>query len=375
MAVTAAHPHFIQPDNAAVFIGGGADTLTCPCGRTLIEGYEPARYLAVAIQCGGCGSITETPGLPAGRAIPTPVVLAEEAAEAVSGRRLPDGASLFGRAEMNRVMALYRPRTLANNVYGFSDALLDDVAATAERLTGRALPDTASGAADGLAQHALAWSLRHLRGRLRAGSWACFEAHATSIACITIAAFQHFTLTWQHHPMFPAMVATAAARGFSLHGTALFAAGHCLLMQKNGVGFPEPSLVTGQIETLRLAVGPSRSVDVVPHVFDRFEVPWGRAWNPEALRRAVHDAVEAEQGRINPRHPGMLLLSPGNALTGFDEALTEAVQAVMQAIGSRHRSLVAIAPILLRLVPCQSPTEVRFGYGLIPKENRHFRSA
>ena len=374
MAVATAKPHFVQPENAAVFIGTGASALTCACGQTLIEGYEQPRYVAVAFQCGACGSITETPGLPAGRTIPTPAVIAEEAAEIVSGRTLPAGATLFGRAEMNRVVNLYRPRTPASNIYSFTDALLDDAGATAERLTGGALPDTAPGF-DGLARHALAWSLRHLRARLRAESWACFEEPATAIACSTVAAFQHFTATWQQHPMFPAMVATAGARGFSTHGVALFAAGHCLVMQKNGVGFPAPSPVTGQIETLRLATGPSRAVDIVLHVFDQFEVPWGRPWTPDALRRAVQDAIESEQGRINPRHPGMLVLSPGAALAGFDEALIQAVQAVIQAIGRRHRSLMAAVSIVLRLFPAKSPTEVQFGYGFFPAENRHFRAA
>jgi hypothetical protein len=373
VAVGASKPHFVQRESAAVFIGTGASALTCTCGQTLIEGYEQPRYLGLAIQCGGCGSVIETPGLPAGRTVPTPVVIAEEVAETVSGRTLPVGATLFGRAEMDRVIGLYRPRTPASNVYSFTEALLDEAEASAERLTGGALPEVAAGAAEGLARHALAWSLRHLRGRWRAGAWSCFDDSATAIACNTVAGFQHFTATWGQHPMFPAMVATAGARGFSAHGLALFAAGHCMLTQNNRVGFPAPSLETGQIELLRLATGPSRSVDIVPHVFDRFEVPWGRAWSPEALRKAVQEAVEAEQGRINPRHPGMLLLSPGSALAGFDEALIQAIQAVVQDIGRRHRSLMAIAPIVLRLVPGQVPTEVQFGYGLFPVENRQFK--
>lgn len=373
MAVTAARPHFVQVGNAAVFVGTGASALTCACGQTLIEGYDQPRYRAVAIRCGACREITETPGLPAGRTMPAPILAAEEAGEFVSGRVLPEGTTLFGRAEMDRVLGLYQPRTPANNVYAFSGALLDDAEAASRRLTGVPLPEVAGGFEEGLAQHALAWSLRHLRERLEGGSWACLEDPPTSIACVTVAAFQHFTATWQMHPMFPVMVDTAAARGFSVHGLALFAAAHCLIMQKNPVGFPDPSPVTRQIEALRLAISPARSVDVVPHVFGRFEVPWGRPWTPDTLRRAVQDAIEAEQGRINPKHPGMLLLSPGAALAGFDEALIQAVQAVVQAVGGRHRSLMGVAPIVLRLFPAKAPTEVQFGYGFFPVENRHFR--
>ncbi len=373
MAVAAAKPHFVQSESAAVFIGTGASALTCTCGQTLIEGYEQPRYLGLAIQCGGCGSVVETPGLQAGRTVPTPVVIAEEVAEAVSGRVLPAGATLFGRAEMDRVVGLYRPRTPASNVYRITAALLEEAEESAERLVG-VLPAVAAGAADGLAQHALAWSLRHLRGRVAVDGWGCFEESGTAIACCTVAGFLHFVATWEQHPMFPAMVATAGARGFSAHGLALFAAGHCMLMQNNRVGFPAPSLETGQIELLRLATGPSRSVDIVPHAFDRFEVPWGRAWTPALLRKAVQEAIEAEQGRINPRHPGMLLLSPGSAMAGFDEALIQAIQGVVQDIGRRHRALMAIAPIMLRLVPGKAPDEVQFGYGFFPVENKHFKA-
>ena len=274
---------------------------------------------------------------------------------------------------MDRVTGLYRPRTPASNVYAVTDALLDETAALFAQLTGAELPSVVADFADGVAQHALAWSVLHLRERLRAETWACLETPASSVASVTLTGFHHFVATWSHHPLFPAMVATAADRGFSAHGVALFAAAHCLLMQNNRVGFPTPSGTPGRVDYVRLATGPSQSIPVLTNVFDRFEVPWGRPWNADSLRAAVQEAIESEQGRINPRNPGMLLLSPGSALAGFDEALTQAVQSVMQAIGRRHRGLLAAAPILLRLLPGPDRHAVQFGYGLFPIQNRHFR--
>ncbi len=60
-------------------------------------------------------------------------------------------------------------------------------------------------------------------------------------------------------------------------------------------------------------------------------------------------------------------------MAGFDEALIQAVQAVMQVIGKRHRGLMAAGPIVLRLLPGPDAHAVQFGYGLFPVENRHYR--
>jgi hypothetical protein len=90
------------------------------------------------------------------------------------------------------------------------------------------------------------------------------------------------------------------------------------------------------------------------------------------LAVTVSDAVAAAQGRINWRNPGMLLLSPGAALAGFDEALIEAVAAAMQAQGRKNRGLLAVAPIVLRLQPMPDPHVVRFGYGLFPITNQQY---
>jgi hypothetical protein len=89
---------------------------------------------------------------------------------------------------------------------------------------------------------------------------------------------------------------------------------------------------------------------------------------------AVTDAVLASQGRSNRNNPGLLPLSPGIALSGFDEALIQAVQAAMQAVSRRNRGLMAVAPIVLHIQSLPDPHVLWFGYGLFAVLNRRDRS-
>jgi hypothetical protein len=372
-----AEPNFIQSCEGPVFVGPGNGTLACACGQVLIEGYDPARFLGVAIRCGRCAEVTATPPLPASRAPPAAVVVAETVAEPRTvTTTLPANVHVAGRIEYDRIAALYQPHTPADNVYRISAALLDQVVAAHEAALGVPLPESVLSSDDpfaGSKQHALAWAVAHLRARLRADSWASRESEASSAAATNVAAFLHFVRTWSHHPLFPAMAATAAERGFSLHGLAPFAAAHCLTMQGNRIGFPTPQEVPGRIGFIYVAAGPSGMVAVHPEVFDRFEYPYGRTLEPAELQAAVTAVVQRSQGRINLKNPGILLLSPGVALGGFDEALIEAVKTAVQAAGRGNRGLMAVAPMMLRMQDTPDPHAVRFGYGLFPILNRHYR--
>jgi hypothetical protein len=372
-----AEPNFVQACEGPIFTGPGDGTLACACGQVLIAGYDPARFLGIAIRCGRCADVTATPPLPTGTSPPPAVVIAETAAETRSAAMtLPAHVHIVGRAEYDRIAALYQPHTPEDNIYRISAELLDRVAAEYEAAIGQPLPEGASAAEDpfaGSVQHALAWAVAHLRGRLRADSWASRESEATSAAATNVAAFLHFVRTWSHHPLFPAMAATAAERGFSLHGLAPFAAAHCLTAQGNRIGFPNPKGAPGRIGFLYVAAGPSDMVVLHPEVFDRFEYPYGRSWDAAALRDAVSRVVLHAQGRINLKNPGVLLLSPGVAMGGFDEALIEAVRAATESAGRRNRGLMAVAPIVLRMQDTPDLHAVRFGYGLFPIVNRHYR--
>ena len=359
-----------------MFIGTGDGILECRCGNRLIEQYDPARFLAVGLQCGRCGQVTTTPGLTDGARPPFAVIIAEPVAQPrTSTTTLTPSAYIIGRAEMDRITALYTPVTPPDFTYTISDALLEEAIAAYSRVTGERLPSWDADLAApyrGLREHALAWAVQHLRARMRQGSWACMDDIPTPIAVVTIAGFLHFVATWSHHPLFGSMVAGASAHGFSVHDLAPFAAAHCATMMGNRISYPpavgEPPRITG----FNLATGPTDLTQVHIDVFDRFEVPFGKAWDPASLRSAVGDHIAASQGRINPRNHGLLILSPGIALLGFDEALIRAVQETLQAHGRRHRGLMAVAPMVLRLQPLADRHMVRLCYGFFPIPNRHF---
>jgi hypothetical protein len=377
--------HFRQGGDAPALVGAGDGTLACGCGHVLIEAFHPAQFLGVGIQCARCGAVTTTDILPAGKMPPDGLSTAEPSTEPrLRAMKVPAGVAVVGRAEMDRLGTLLRPVTPPDTIYRISADLLDQAAALFEHHAGGPLPAIESGpdVFAGLGQHALAWAVRHLRARISEDSWGCTADAPTANAVTHVAGFLHFVATWSRHPLFPAMVATAADSGpahdglaqggFSLHGLALFAAAHAMALAGNRVGFQQPTGYPGRIEHFNLATGATETVRVQMDVFDRFAFPFGRAWDPASLRAAVSDTVAAAQGRINLRNPGVLLLSPGSALDEFDKALTAAVKAAMQGQGRQNRGLMAVAPIVLRLQPLPDPHAVRLVYGLFPIANRHF---
>jgi hypothetical protein len=372
-----AETHFVQGGDGPILIGSGPGTLACSCGNPLIQGFDEARFLAIGIQCARCSAVTTTARLPEGKLPPRSAIVAAPSAEPrMTAMTVPPDITVVGQDEMGRLRALFQPAS-PDNTYVVSDALLDAVVAAFERHAGGGLPGLGAGVSDdpfaGLREHALGWAVRHLRGRLQSGPWACVENAPTANAVIHVTGFLHFVATWSRHPLFPAMLATAGDRGFSLHGLAPFAAAHCLTMMGNRISFPEPVGYPGRIEGFSVATGPNDTVGVRVEVFDRFEFPFGRAWDPVGLRAAVSDVLAAAQGRINLRNPGVLALSPGTALAGFDEALIEAIKSSVQELGRKNRGLMAVAPIVLRLQALADTHSIRFGYGFFPIANRHYR--
>jgi hypothetical protein len=368
--------HFVQGGDVPVLGGAGDGTLPCACGNILIEGFQPTQFLGVGIQCARCGAVTTTPPLPDGRMLPPFVITAQPSAEPrVGAMKVPDRVALAGRAEMDRLGTLFRPATPEDSVYQVSPELLDRAEAAFERHVGGALPvvdaDPANAFA-GVRDHALAWAVRHLRARLQDESWACMQDAPTANAVTHVAGFMHFVATWSRHPLFPAMAATAGDRGCSLHGLALFAAAHSLALMGNRIGFDEPTGYPARINGFNLATGQTSVARVHLTVFDRFEFPFGQPWDHASLRAAVLDVVAGSQNLINLRNPGLLLLSPGTTLPGYDEALIEAVKAALLSLGRKNRGLMAVAPIVLRLQALPDPHAARFGYGLFPVRNRRY---
>jgi hypothetical protein len=368
--------HVVQALDGPILIGSGDGMFSCTCGNPLIEGFRPQQFLAIGIQCARCEAVTTTPPLAAGETPPrTMMVMEPSATPRTSPMTVPSHVAAVGRTEMDRLGTLFRPATPPDTAYQITGALLDQAADAFEGYLGHELPEIPPDPANvyaGLRDHALAWAVRHLRVRMQAGAWSCVEDTPTASAVVHVTGFLHFVATWSHHPLFPAMAATADTRGFSIHGLALFAAAHSMAVTGNRVGFQPPTGYPGHIESFDLATGATEVVAVQLEVFDRFELPFGRPWDYASLSAAVSEAVAAAQGRINLRNPGVLLLSPGAAVTGYDEAMFEAVKAAMQSLGRKNRGLMAVAPIVLRVQPMPDPHTVRIGYGLFPVNNRHY---
>jgi hypothetical protein len=352
--------HFVQAGDGPVLVGAGVGSLVCSCGQVLIQGYEPARFLGIGVQCGRCGAATSTPELPAGDLPPRSAIVAAPSAEPrTAAMTVRPGVSVVGQAEMGRLQALFQPVS-PDHVYRISPALLDQT----EAAFGGSL---AAAAGD----HPLGSAVRFLRGIMASG--VRLADAPTAAALVQVIGFLHFVATWSRHPLFPAMMATAGDRGFDLHGLTPFAAAHCLMMMGNRVRFPEPLGYPGRIEGFDLVTGAASTVGVNVEVFDRFEYPAGWQWDPTSLLTAVSEVLAGAQGRINLRNPGLLVLSPGVALGGFDEALIVAVKDAMSALGRRNRGLMAVAPVVLRLQALPDLGSVRFGYGIFPITNRHYR--
>ena len=369
--------HYVQQCDGPIFTGTGQGVLDCTCGNRLVDLYEPGNFLDITLQCGRCGALTTTPPLADPSRPPSALVVAEPVAEPRTAvAAVIQGGALISKAEMDRLGALFRPRTPPDWAYQVNEALLERVEANYRRATGQSLPECAAAPADpfaGLQDHALAWAVGHLRACMSAaGGWRADAGIPTPIAVAAVTSFLHFVDTWSQHPLFPAMIAGAAARRFSPHGLAPFAAAHCAVMMGNRINFPAPEGDPPALSSFNIAIGPSEVISVQLELFDRFEVPFGQNWNAATLRAAVADRIAASAARINPRHHGMLLFSPGSALAGFDEAMIEALRDVLQTQGRRHRGLMAVAPMVLRLQQMPDPHTVRLCYGFFAIANRHF---
>jgi hypothetical protein len=283
------------------------------------------------------------------------------------------GATQAGGVELQRLQSQFQPSP-PDGIYQVSPSLLDEAEASFQALTGAALPTIQATRDDpfsGLTAHPLGWAVGRLRDRLATADWRCMEDAPTSNAVTLVTGFLHFAATWSGHPLFPAMAATAAGTGFSLHGLAPYAAAHCMIMMGNQITFADPETRLGPIDGFVLAAkgGP---VKVHIETFDRFEYPFGQPWDQTALRAAAAGAIEAAQSRINLRNPGSLILSPGTALDRFDWALIQAIKELIPTLGRKNRGLMAVAPVVLRLQAVQDPRAIRFGYGCFPVVNKHY---
>lgn len=364
MALT---PHYRQVGGSPAIIGAGFGLFACGCGQSLlIAGYEPRNFLGIAIQCAACGRITETPGLPLGATPPSAVTVVEREAENPPASITGDTV-LISREEVERLAALYHPRSTDSDPHVISNALLDDVEFQQRRWTDEPLDRSP----DNYRDHALAWAVAHFRARLRDPDWTSFADERDIVAVTIIAAFRDLFASWVHHPLFGAMVNTAAAQGFSLHAMAMFGVAKSLASAGNRVGFVATAGPRPRIVSFQLVLGPQEQMSVAVNRFDGFAWPDGPLGTPQAVRAAVIEAMASVQGSINRLRPGMLVLSGGASHAGLDQLLLEGITAAIGSHGKRYRGLAAVAAIFPKVGLTGQHREVRFGHAFYPVPNRN----
>jgi hypothetical protein len=360
-------PHYAQIGDQPAITGTGSEQFTCGCGQSsLIAGYEPRNFLGIAIQCAACGAVSETPGLPEGAQPPPNVMLVERGAEHPP-RTVAGDAALISREEMERLVVFYQPRATGADPHVISDTLLDEVESQQQNWTNEPLPPPPRSHRE----HALSWAIGHFRQRLRDPEWTSFADSADSTAAAVIAAFRDLFASWGHHPLFGAMIATAAGQGFSLHVMALFGAAKSMTSAGNQVVFVPTAGPNPRIASFQLMLAPPEQMSVVVNRFDRFEWPGGAEATPQAIRAAAIDAMAAVQGSINRLRPGMLVLSPGAVEGKADQLFIDNVFAALGSHGKRYRGLAAVAVIAPKVLPTGRHREVRFGYSFYPIPNRN----
>jgi hypothetical protein len=360
-------PHYVQIGGAPAVKGAGFGLFGCACGQSLlISGYEARNFLAIAVRCGVCGRVTETPGLPAGARPPPAVTLVERGMENPPASVTSDTV-LISREEVERLAALYQPRKTLNDVHVISDALLDDVEFQQRRWTEVPLDPTPKGYLD----QPLAWAVAHFRARLRDPDWTSFTSDSDMAAVVVIAAFRDLFGAWVHHPLFGTMVWTAGLSGFSLHAMSMFGVAKALMLGKNRVSFQVTEGARPRIESLRMMVTGQEDMAIALNPLERFEWPNAAVADPRTVRSSVIEAMASIQGRINRLRPGILVLSIGIVRPTFDQVLIESLNETMVSHGKRHRGLAAVAGILPKVAPTGKPREVRFGYSFYPVPNRN----
>ena len=378
--MTGQAPHFIQSGADPAVIGEGPNDLACRCGTILVKGFLPENLLAIDLLCGACGEITTTPGLQDLERPPYAVYVAERRTEPLEkAAEVGQRTALISQEEMARLRSVYEPRRPAPDPIVMDAATLDAVAADYDRITGGALEAhlaavsrTGEQSAAGFHAFPMAWALQFLRARIGNPAWACGQDDASGVATGIVAGMRHFQLCWSHHPRFAAMEATIAADGLSLHTLARFAAAKGLADSGNRIGFPAASADGSPfIRDFHLAIGPLERQVVIVEPFEQFSWPSGRTAEPVPLFNAVVERLEASRGRINPRHPGILILSVGGVRSEFDELIINVMQAVLHKFGRRFRGLTGLGAILPKFLPTDRANAVLFGYGFSPLPNRH----
>jgi hypothetical protein len=352
--------------------------LACGCGqKVLVKGYRPDRLISVSIRCGNCGAVTTTPDLPAGSVLSGTILALDRSAREmpVSGE-IAAGVTFVDRAALERTEAPLRPRRPETAPMTLTASLLREVIEAYDALSDGAYAVHAEASRPlhwtGVRRYPLAWSCLHLQAWLASPIQPLLGPVETTAAAVHLAAFRQFLGVWGHHPLFRDMAACAAATGFALHELAVFTAPALLFEAGNRAGLRQPNGSARIREwSLQTADG---LLGVETVAFPRFAWPDGKPWTAAAIRSSLQEAISAARGRINPRNPGILVLSAGLVPEIFDARLQEGIHRLFRASGRTNRGLAAMAMIAPRVIPADGPDRFGFGWLFGPIANPAFVS-
>jgi hypothetical protein len=360
-----------------VFVGAGAGDLRFRCGRsTLISGYLAANFLAIRIRCFQCGAVAVTPDLPDGEILPNSAVgIAPTEAPAVVPARVQRGAVLVCRDAMAGRFALTRPRAAPTEGSLLSRESVEAVAGEYDRLTSGRLAAHLAAAPPAMGSlhgdYPFAWALSRLRQQIGQPGWTWLRHNDDTMAAMYIAAMEDFLLCWGRHPSLRRLASALAAPGRFLPTMTGFATAKLLFDAGNRVGFVSPDADHSDLD-LRVSTAAGEPLSLVMLAPDALQWKERDRRSPQVVRSAVVDALASAQGRVNRRHPGIVLLSVSILEPDFDQTLVDGIHAVFRAVGRRHRGVAAVGAIMPKVLPTGEPDRVGFGYAFYPIRNPHF---
>jgi len=368
-------PHIVQLGDAPIFIGAGDGDLVCRCGASvLISGYLPHNFLAIRIQCFRCGNVTTTPGLPAGEILPREAVgVPRKAQPVLASSQISPHAVLVCEDEIAGY-ALTRPRNPPTEPMLLSAAMLEQVAAAYDRLTGGLLAEHSAEAERAVSAAAtgypLAWALLRLRDKIDIPGWSWIYQNDDALAAMYVCTMQHWLACWGDDPRLDWIAIPLASPGRYLRTMTVFAAAQLLFASGNRVGFAVPTAAEPDVglhfspggAELSLAVSTPPALQWAAH----------ERWSPQAVYATVTEAVAAAHGRINRARPGVVLLITSILQPNFDQAVVDSIHELFRGPRIRHRRIAAIAAIVPKVMPTQRLDRVGFFYGFYPIENPRF---
>ena len=335
-------PHFLQVGTGPVLVGDGPDALACDCGQVLVQAYRPGHLIGIAFRCARCSAVTTTPDLAEGETLLGHVVaLARDAAEMPTPGVMQPGVRFADRAIVDREEGPMRPRPVPREPLTVTPALLQEVIAAYDAITGGAFAAHAAASQPlhwtGVRRYPLAWSCLRLQAWLDAAGDPLLGPVETTVAAMHVAAFRQFMAVWGAHPLFAQMASFAASSGFGVHELAVFASVQTLFTSGNRVGLVMAGVDTRIREWSLQTLDRLLALETVP--FPGYAWPDGKPWSAASLRHSLQAAIAGARGRGNALHPGVVILSAG---------------------------LVTITP---RVGPTEVPDQFGFGWVFMPVAN------